>query len=180
MGGYVAELERLVPSWSAHSEDSVAEPAAAQRRAAVRVASPGEPLEAGQEAFGGGRRGDFREDVLQPTLCVDLRLAFRAGRQMRQHPLAGVVTEFAVHQGGEPVSEVLLGEEPLGGVVSGSTHAVAPLPPPRAGTRGTKERRSARASGERCARALRSCERPRWMRERTVPSLTPRVAAISS
>lgn len=44
MGGYVAELERLVPSCSADSEDSVAEPARAQRRAAaVRVASPGSP-----------------------------------------------------------------------------------------------------------------------------------------
>ena len=36
------------------------------------------------------------------------------------------------------------------------------------------------ARGARWARASRSCTRPRWMRLRTVPSLMPRVAAISS
>ncbi len=36
------------------------------------------------------------------------------------------------------------------------------------------------APGARCARASRSWARPRWMRERTVPSLTPSVALISS
>ena len=41
--------------------------------------------------------------------------------------------------------------------------------------------RAGRASlGSRCARASRSWARPRWMRERTVPSFTPSVAAISS
>lgn len=35
-------------------------------------------------------------------------------------------------------------------------------------------------TGARWANASRSCERPRWMRERTVPSLSPSVAAISS
>ena len=34
--------------------------------------------------------------------------------------------------------------------------------------------------GARCARAWRRAARPRWIRERTVPSLTPSVAAISS
>ena len=34
--------------------------------------------------------------------------------------------------------------------------------------------------GARCASASRNCVRPRWMRERTVPSLIPSVAAISS
>ena len=34
--------------------------------------------------------------------------------------------------------------------------------------------------GLRCSSAMRNCARPRWIRLRTVPSLTPRVAAISS
>ena len=34
--------------------------------------------------------------------------------------------------------------------------------------------------GSRWASASRSCTRPRWMRLRTVPSLIPSVAAISS
>ncbi len=34
--------------------------------------------------------------------------------------------------------------------------------------------------GARCGKACRSWRRPRWMRLRTVPSLIPRVAAISS
>ncbi len=37
-----------------------------------------------------------------------------------------------------------------------------------------------RAAGERCTSAARSCDRPRWMRLRTVPILMPSVAAISS
>ena len=37
-----------------------------------------------------------------------------------------------------------------------------------------------RTRRSRCARAARSCARPRWMRLRTVPSFTPMVAAISS
>src|SRR6185437_14652625 len=36
-----------------------------------------------------------------------------------------------------------------------------------------------RRSLSRCARAARSCARPRWIRLRTVPSFTPMVAAIS-
>lgn len=42
------------------------------------------------------------------------------------------------------------------------------------------ERAALATSGARCARAARSWARPRWMRERTVPSLMPSVAEISS
>src|SRR5690606_34840974 len=113
------------------------------------------------------------------ALGVHLRLALGAGGAVRQYALTRVMTELSVHQGGESVSQMLLCAVSLGRLPQSSAHALAP-PPPSAGTRGTREPRSARAFGERWASALRSCERPRWMRERTVPSLTPRVAAISS
>ena len=51
------------------------------------------------------------------------------------------------------------------------------------GRRGRAQCRAQRAerSGARCASASRSSNtRPRWIRERTVPTLMPRVAAISS
>ncbi|CAM5603289.1 hypothetical protein SGLAM104S_01534 [Streptomyces glaucescens] len=88
--------------------------APAERRvAAVRAASAGQPLEPGQEALGGWRRGRFGEHVLQPALRVDLRLALRAGRHVCQHALARVMTELSVDEGGEPVSQVLLCEVSL-------------------------------------------------------------------
>lgn len=64
----------------------------------------------------------------------------------------------------EPLRSLSAGSAPTG---TGSAE-----PPRRA--------RPAAALGARCLRAARRCERPRWMRLRTVPSLTPRVAAISS
>src|SRR5690606_12142969 len=41
-------------------------------------------------------------------------------------------------------------------------------------------RKVGRGFGARCARASRSCARPRWIRERTVPVEMPSVAPISS
>jgi hypothetical protein len=35
---------------------------------------------------------------------------------MGESPLAGVMAQLAIDKGGEPVSEMLLGELPLGGV----------------------------------------------------------------
>ena len=64
---------------------------------------------------------------------------------------------------------------PRGHRVPGATRPM--LNPRRAG----REEVVVRAgSGARCARASRSWARPRWIRERTVPSLMSRVAAISS
>ena len=163
-GGDIAELEALAPLHPEHagsrgpSGESVTKPV--QRRATVAVTSPRQPLEAGQEALGRGRRGRFREDVLQTALRVGLCLALRAGGQMREHTLARLMTELTVDQRGKSVSQMLFCEVPLGGFGPCSTHADAP-PPPSTGTRAAKERRSARASGDRCAKALRSCERPR-------------------
>ena len=70
---------------------------------------PREPLQPGQEALGGRRRGRLGEDALQPALGVGLRLALGAGGQMRQDALTRVMTELSVHQGGESVSQMLLG-----------------------------------------------------------------------
>ncbi|CAO0825802.1 hypothetical protein SMICM17S_08486 [Streptomyces microflavus] len=94
---------------------------------------------------------------------------------MGEDPLTGVVVELAVDQRGEPVPQMRFGR---GG--TGETCAAHAVPPSPARTASARERCSARASGERCLSALRRCERPRWMRLRTVPSFTPRVAAISS
>ncbi|GAA3133178.1 hypothetical protein GCM10017687_56520 [Streptomyces echinatus] len=85
-------------------------PPGRRRAAAVQVTSPGETLEAGQEARRGRGRGRLREHVLQRALGVRLRLAPGAGGQVRQDPLTRLVTELSVHQGGEPVSQVLLRE----------------------------------------------------------------------
>jgi hypothetical protein len=47
--------------------------------------------------------------VLEPALCLGLDPAPAAGSQMGQHTLARLVSQLAVHQGGEPVTEVLFG-----------------------------------------------------------------------
>ncbi len=65
--------------------------------------------------------------------------------------------------------------------VSVEIHSRGRAPSSQSGDPGQEGAPLGRAGlGERCARALRSWDRPRWMRERTVPSFTPRVAAISS
>ena len=96
---------------------------------------------------------------------------------MGEHPLAGVMAQLAVDQGGEPVSQMVLAAR-RGPDCDPLTRSRPLLQARERPWR--SERRSARASGDRCCRALRSCERPRWIRLRTVPSFTPRVAAISS
>ena len=76
-------------------------------------------------------------------------------------PLAGVPGEDVVGERGDRlVGQVLL------------THQSTAS----AGEPGSAGRRP----GARCASAWRSSTRPRWMRERTVPTLMPSVAAISS
>jgi hypothetical protein len=119
-GGDVVELEALATS---HAEDSGAGPSRqssesspAERRAvAVLRITSGQPLEAGQEALGGRGRGGLREDVLQAALGVRLRLALRAGGEMRENALPRGMTELAVHQGGESVSQMLVREASLAG-----------------------------------------------------------------
>jgi hypothetical protein len=114
--GDVAELELLAALDSEHSGPPAGESSPERRRTvAVGVTSAGKPLEPGQEALGGRRRGRLREDVLQAALRVDLRPALRAGGQVRQDALTRVMTELSVHQGGESVSEMLFRELPRGG-----------------------------------------------------------------
>ena len=54
-------------------------------------------------------RGGLREDVLQSALRVGLGLALGAGCQVREHTVARLMTELAVHKSGESVSQVLFG-----------------------------------------------------------------------
>ncbi len=102
---------------SARARKSSAEASPAQRRATtVKVTSPGKPLEAGQETLGGRRGGRLREHTLQPALGVRLRLAFRAGGKVCQDTLTRVMTELSVHQSGESVPKMLIGDAPLAGI----------------------------------------------------------------
>ena len=93
-----------------HTENPGGPESAPSKRGAtaIGVTSPGEPLEPGQEALGGRRRSRLREHVLQPALGVGLGLALRTGGEMSENPLPRLMTELAVHQGGEPVSQMLL------------------------------------------------------------------------
>lgn len=136
-----------------------------------------QPLQPGQQAGGQRRRRALHEHGLQATLGIGFGLALGAGGQVGQDALTHVVRQLAVHQGGKPVTQVL-----FGGGRTDSAHSAPPsLPAPGAPTAAPASARcSARAAGERCLSALRRCERPRWIRLRTVPSFTPSVAAISS
>ncbi|GGK53585.1 hypothetical protein GCM10010094_12520 [Streptomyces flaveus] len=99
-------LERIVPhaEGAGRPEASSTQPGAAP----TPVTSPGQPLEAGQEALGGRWWGYFREYVLQSSLLICFGLALRAGGEVGQDALARLMTELPVHQGGESVSQVLL------------------------------------------------------------------------
>jgi hypothetical protein len=80
-----------------------------RRWAVLTVASGGQALQTGQEALGRGRRGGLGEDALELPLGIGLGLALRAGGEVGQDALTRLVTEFSVHQGGEPVSQMLFG-----------------------------------------------------------------------
>jgi hypothetical protein len=75
----------------------------------------GKSLETSQEALGGRRGCGLREHVLQLALGVCLGLALRAGGEVGQNPLACVMTELPVHQGGESVPKMLVGDGTLAG-----------------------------------------------------------------
>src|SRR6516165_724001 len=92
----------------------------------------------------------------QPQHPCLLAAGLAAG-QVGKHPLALGMAQLAVDQGGQPLAQVAL-------------HG----PPP------SEARAAAGWCGRRWPSAARSWARPRWIRLRTVPSLTPRVAAISS
>ena len=106
---------------------------------------------------GRGRRGGAASSVLDGPLGVDGLAAGGAVGDVGEGAVTLGVAELAVDQGGDAGSEV------VHGVTSGVWCRARP------------SRR-----GARCSRAARSWARPRWMRLRTVPSLMPSVAAISS
>jgi hypothetical protein len=120
----------------------------------------------GKQGGDQGRRGSGRRKRSQTCTQQQLRLevgaAVRAARHVSQGPVADVVRQRAVGQRTDSGRQAL---RPM----SALDHA---SPPASSGARA--------ARGRRCASAARSCERPRWMRDRTVPSLIPSVAETSS
>src|SRR6478609_6939116 len=116
----------------------------------------------GDQAAGHGRLG--RGPVHQPAQLLLQRPelggfgpALLAGGQVRVGAVPFGSAELAVDQGGQPVTEMAHG---------------SPLR--------TRALRWSAGAGLRCSSAERSWARPRWILLRTVPSFTPRVAAISS
>jgi hypothetical protein len=83
--------------------------------------------------------------------------AVLAPGQVSQHPFSLRIAQLAIDQRGQALAEVPFHD--------GVPSVAAGRP---------------RWRGRRWSSAARSWARPRWMRLRTVPSLTPRVAAISS
>ena len=96
---------------------------------------------------------------LTAALGLELVAAGGAVGDVGEGAVAGLVAELAVDEGGDAGAEVAHGDRLR-----------------RPGSHGRRRR----AGGARCSSAARSWARPRWMRLRTVPSLMPSVAAISS
>ncbi len=98
---------------------------------------------------------------LDPALPLDEVTAGVAGVHVLPGPLGLGRGELAVEEGRHARAEVA-DHETASGAPSGPAY------------------RSRPDVGARCASAARSIDRPRWMRERTVPSLASRMVAISS
>src|SRR4051812_46499233 len=148
----------------------------------TRAAVGGGPRRRGGGALGGpsgpaggppgppGRRGGGALQAGEADLGEPFELdevpARTAGREVRRGALDGVRVQLTVDERGGAITEM----------------AHSPVSPPDTAGACSLASRSMLppASGRRCARARRSAARPRWMRERTVPSLTSSVAAISS
>ena len=145
----------------------------ARGRAAVGSASPGaarrrrrssEPLSpSGATPRSNDRLG---QPGLDPALALDQVAARVAGVDVLPGPLLLGGGQLAVEQRADARSR--------GGRSRGD-----PARPRRAGGRAGVPR-AGPSTGARCASAARSMARPRWMRERTVPSLASRISAISS
>ena len=116
-----------------------------------RAGLPGHGQQAAGELAGVRRYlGERAQLVLDAAQRARLRPAVSAGRQVGMDPVQLHAAELAIDVRGEQFTEMMA------------------------------HRSRTRRSLSRCARAARSWARPRWMRLRTVPSLTPMVAAISS
>jgi hypothetical protein len=113
------------------------------------------------EVVGGPGHAERGGAGLHEPLGLDGLGALAAGGEVLLGTGGDVGGQPAVDEGRDPRPEVRAAHDPSS---------------PRASVR----RALTPARGARCARASRSWARPRWMRERTVPSFTPSVAAISS
>ena len=114
-------------------------------------------LEVGRRRAGG--RGEPGQPGLHPALALDLVATGVADVHVRPGALGLVGREPAVEEGADPGSEV-------------AHHAPLPRPLSTASPAGPAYR-ARPSTGARWARAVRSIARPRWMRERTVPSFAP-------
>nr|WP_234010428.1 hypothetical protein [Streptomyces sp. SPB074] len=79
------------------------------------VRASGKPLKTLQKSGRQRGGGGLREGAFQAALFVGVRLAAGTGREVGEDSLPGVVIQLAVHEGGEAVAEVLLGETAPGG-----------------------------------------------------------------
>ena len=109
--------------------------------------------------------GEAGQPGLDPALALDEVTTGVAGEHVLPRALGLLGRQLAVEECADPSAEV-------------ADHAV----PPTARTHGGQRAGVAGAAvrGARWDRAVRSMARPRWIRERTVPSLAPRISAISS
>src|SRR5450631_591993 len=125
-------------------------PVPAQRNRAAGLADEHQPP---RQRVADRRVRQAAHPLLQLAQRVDLRPALLARGQVRVRPVPLGGAELTVDKGRQVTSQV--------------THAGPP-------------RLASARRGRRCSSAVRSWARPRWIRLRTVPSFTPRVAAISS
>lgn len=117
----------------------------------------------GEFRTGAGGR-EVPQFPLQEAQPGGLGTALIARREMRVRPVQLGAVQLAVDEGGQLLLEMAHGSP-------------AAFPDPVVSGPGLD---TPEEGGCRCARAVRSWARPRWMRLRTVPSFTPSVAAISS
>ncbi len=122
---------------------------------------------------GGGSTDSGAERQLEPTLdhalVLDQPTTSRAGEDVRPGPLRLGGGQLAVDQ-----------RRRLRTDVSAERQHHRTCPAMRGPIRRGPANRVRPGRGARWASAVRSWARPRWMRERTVPSLRPRTSAISS
>ena len=141
------------------------EPRTDQRRGlaglvTVRVSRAGAEQRALEVLGGSGGGPQTGEPGLDPALALDEVAAQVAAVDVRPQPLGLRRGQLAVQERAGAAAEV-----PDHGATCST---------------GAPAYRSRPSTGARWASAWRSCVRPRWMRERTVPILTPRTSAISS
>src|SRR5690606_29850439 len=120
-------------------------------------------LEAGRRGSGAVRQ--LGQAGLDPALTLDHVAAGVADVHVLPRPLLLGRAQVPVEERADPAAEVP-DHEPLVSTCADSEAGPA--------------YRSRPSPGARWASALRSIVRPRWMRERTVPSLASMISAISS